>query len=77
MPESIFSKHVLLVNFKPRPTDDWVFGHFKSVQLMDSMTQPYAREEGVKIYYYSNADDSLKYAAENAIRQEKASFNIR
>ena len=31
---------------------------------MDSMTQPYAREEGVKIYYYSNADDSLKYAAE-------------
>ncbi|HNP20730.1 MAG TPA: glycosyltransferase family 39 protein [Panacibacter sp.] len=77
LPESIFSKHVLLVNFKPRPTDDWVFGHFKSVQLMDSMTQPYAREEGVKIYYYSNADDSLKYAAENAIRQEKASFNIR
>lgn len=77
LPDTAIKKHVLLVDFRPRATDDWVFGHFKSVQLMDSMTQHYAREEGVKIYYYSNADDSLKSAAENAIRQEKASFNIR
>lgn len=77
LPDTAILRHVLLVDFKPRPTDDWVFGHFKSVQLMDSMTQHYAREEGVKIYYYSNADDSLKYTAEHAIRQEKASFNIR
>jgi hypothetical protein len=77
LPSDLTFKNILLIDFKPRPTDDIVFGHFRSVALMDSVTQPYARERGAKFYYYSNPDDSMLAITRRVIGQMKAEYHMK
>jgi len=77
LPDSLDISHIILVDFRPRRTDDIVFGHFRSVQLMDSVNQPFAREQLAKIYLYGNADDSLNTIIRRVIRERKAEYNMK
>lgn len=77
LPSDLSFRNILLIDFKPRPTDDIVFGHFRSVVLMDSVTQPYARERGAKFYYYSDPDDSMLTVTRRVIREMKAAYNMK
>ena len=76
LPESIKKQNILLIAHKPRDTTDYVFGHFKKVQILDSITNTYAREYGAKIMLYSQPDDSLPIVSKIAIDRLKASYNI-
>jgi len=76
LPKQFPYRHVLLIDFDPRDKDDLVFKHFESVTILDSMTQDYAREKGLKIMLYKNGDDSLQLVAEEAIRQQKAMYRM-
>ena len=76
LPKQFPYRHVLLIDFDPREKDDLVFKHFESVTILDSMTQDYAREKGLKIMLYKNGDDSLQVVAAEAIRQQKAMYRM-
>ena len=77
LPDSLDINHIILVDFKARRTDDIVFGHFRSVQLMDSVNQPFAREQRAKIYLYGHADDSLNPVIRRVILERKAEYNMK
>jgi hypothetical protein len=76
LPKRFPYRHLLLIDFEPRKNDDLVFKHFESFTILDSMTQDYAREKGLKIMLYKNGDDSLQFVAEEAIRQQKAMYRM-
>lgn len=76
IPDSLSKKHLLLVDFKPRKTTDFVFSHFHSMEILDSVTNPYAREKGVKIMLYGQGDDSLIIASKIAIKELKQQYNL-
>jgi hypothetical protein len=77
LPADLDISHIILIDFQPRRTDDLVFGHFRSVQLMDSINQDYAREKRAKIYLYGDADDSLKAVIRRVIMERKAEYNMK
>jgi 4-amino-4-deoxy-L-arabinose transferase-like glycosyltransferase len=77
LPSDLDISHIILIDFKPRRTDDIVFGHFRSVQLMDSVNQDFAREMRAKIYLYGDADDSLNAVIRRVIRERKAVYNMK
>jgi hypothetical protein len=69
-------RHVLLLDFKPRDSTDMVFKHFESPIILDSLTNEYAREKGILIMLYKNGDDSVQTVATEAIRAQKAKYQM-
>ena len=76
LPKTFPYRHILLIDKKPRSATDAVFGRFNDYQVLDSMTTPYARENGVKLFLYRNGDDSLANVAEKAIAEGKRPYRM-
>jgi hypothetical protein len=42
--------------------------------VMDSIKMPLFRENGIKVYFFKNGSDSMRYYASEGLRLEKAKF---
>jgi hypothetical protein len=76
LPQKIGARHVILLDHRPRDPDDPVFSRFDQPVMMDSMTTPLARERGVKIMLYPNADDSFAIISQKAIQTLKQPYRM-
>jgi hypothetical protein len=74
MPSDFNFKHLMLIGHRNPDPDDVVFNHFESRRVMDSITMPLFRENGIKVYFFENGSDSMRYYASEGLRQEKAKF---
>lgn len=76
MPSHFDKKYFLFVTEEMPDSSDRFFTHWRSVQVMDSVTTPYARERGAKVVLYSQPDDSVRIIAEQSTARDKALFNM-
>lgn len=56
-------------------SNDNVLNRFASMKIIDSCTNPYSRQYGIKIFFFQNAADSASIIAAKDIRDEKQKFN--
>jgi hypothetical protein len=75
MPEQFDFKHLMLIGHQNPGSDDIVFNHFKRRYVMDSFQMPFFRETGIKVYFFENGSDSMRYYATEGIRMERAKFS--
>lgn len=74
IPDSIHFKHLLYVGRRIPTSDDEVFNHFESMQILDSVNNPLSRQMGDKIILYRNADSLAARLARIGLSEEKARF---
>jgi hypothetical protein len=74
MPSDFNFKHLMLIGHQNPGSDDVVFNHFAGRRLMDSINMPLFRENGMKIFFFENGSDSMRYYANEGLRQQKAKF---
>lgn len=74
IPDDFNFKHLMLIGHRNPDPDDIVFNHFESRRLMDSINMPLFRENGMKVFFFENGSDSMRYYANYGLRQEKAKF---
>jgi hypothetical protein len=43
--------------------------------VMDSLSLPYFREDGIKVFFFENGSDSMRYYANEGILMERLKFN--
>ena len=77
LPENFTYKYFLFVCDQLPDADDAFFNHWAKREILDSITQKYAREFGAKIVLYSQPDDSVKIIAEQHMRQSRNQFNYK
>lgn len=76
LPDHFTQKYFLFVtHWMPEP-DDAFFNHWHKREILDSVTNRYAREFGTKVILYSEPDDSVRIIADYHIREGKKQFNI-
>jgi 4-amino-4-deoxy-L-arabinose transferase-like glycosyltransferase len=74
-PSRIFFKHLIFIDDETPDADDSVLKHFASTRVVDSCTNLYSRQFGVKIFHFQNASDSAWIIAANDIREAKQKFS--
>lgn len=74
IPSDFNFKHLMLIGHQNPDPDDVVFNHFESRRLMDSINMPLFRENGIKVFFFENGSDSMRYYANEGLKQEKAKF---
>ncbi len=74
IPADFNFKHLMLIGHRNPGPDDIVFNHFEKRSVMDSIQMPLFREHGIKVYFFENGSDSMRYYASEGIRLEKAKF---
>jgi hypothetical protein len=74
MPDQYAIKNLLFVGKRMPAKDDAVFQQFERYRVIDSVTTPYAREQGVKIILYENGNDKVNTMIETGIREKKDVF---
>jgi len=74
MPERYDIKNLLFVGKRIPQKDDVVFQQFEKYTVMDSVTTPLARENGVKIILYENGNDKVNAMIEAGIKEKKDEF---
>lgn len=74
MPDRYDIKNLLFVGKKIPEKDDLVFQQFEKYTVIDSVTTPYAREQGVKIILYENGNDKVNAIIEAGIKEKKDEF---
>lgn len=77
LPERFTSKYFLFVTRELPGEDDRFFTHWHKVQVMDSVTTPYAREFGTKVVLYSEPDDSVRIIADYHLAKGRKQFNLK
>ncbi|NCI45595.1 glycosyltransferase family 39 protein [Sediminibacterium soli] len=77
MPDRFNYTHFLFVTQELPDADDAFFQHWKKREVLDSVTNPFAREYRCKIVLYSQPDDSVKIIAEQNILRDKKRFGLR
>jgi hypothetical protein len=75
MPVDFNYKHLMLIGHQNPDADDTVFNHFERRYVMDSLQMPLFRESGIKVYFFENGSDSMRYYASEGIRREKGKFS--
>ncbi len=76
LPEKFTQKYFLFITHHLPDEDDAFFNHWQKREIMDSVTQKYAREFGAKIILYSQPDDSVKIIAETHLLHDKKKFKL-
>jgi len=76
LPDHFTKKYFLFVT-DDVPEGDPFFDHWHKRGIMDSVTQPLAREYKTKIVLYSQPDDSVRIIAEQHILEGKKQFNLK
>jgi hypothetical protein len=74
MPEKYAIKNLLFVGKKIPGKDDIVFQQFEKYTVIDSVTTPFARENGVKIILYENGNDKVNGMIAAGIKEKKDEF---
>lgn len=74
IPADFNFKHLMLIGQNNPTPDDVVFNHFESRQMLDSINMPLFRENGMKVFFFKNGSDSMRFYASEGLRQEKAKF---
>ncbi len=75
MPDQYEVNNLLFVGRDLPPPGDVVFEQFESYQVTDSITNPLAREFGVKIILFRNGNDTVNELIEKSIKEKKAVFS--
>ncbi len=75
MPDTFRIKNLLFVGETQPEKGDEVFDQFEHVKVMDSITNPLAREFGTKIILYENGNNKVNGMIEKGIKEMKAPFN--
>ncbi|MEO8174430.1 MAG: glycosyltransferase family 39 protein [Sediminibacterium sp.] len=76
LPDHFTKKYFLFVCDDLPDADDAFFNHWHKREILDSVTQKYAREYRTKIILYSQPDDSVRIIAEQHIIEGKKQFNF-
>lgn len=74
MPEKYNVKNLLFAGRRIPDKDDTVFQQFEKYTVVDSITTPYAREQGVKIVLYENGNDKVNAMIAAGIKEKKDEF---
>jgi hypothetical protein len=74
LPDQFTYKYFLFVTDELPDTNDAFFTHWGKRQILDSVTQPLAREYRTKIVLYSQPDDSVRAIVEQEILRDKRKF---
>lgn len=74
LPENLSFKHLMLIAHNMPENDDEVFNHFQSRQILDSLQMPLARENGMRVIFFKDADSLAMRLAAKGIAEEKAKF---
>ena len=74
IPDSLSFEHLLFVGEEMPEADDEVFQHFARVSVLDSVTNPLAREHGTRIALFQGADTAAARLANEGLREEKRRF---
>jgi len=75
MPAEYDFKHLMMIGWRMPGADDEVFNHFANRQVLDSLQLPLAREHGIKLFLFSNADSVMTTLVAKGIEEEKAIFS--
>lgn len=74
MPEKYNINNLLLVAHNIPEKDDAVFQQFEKFSIRDSLVYPLARENGIRIMLYENANKNANKMIEDGIKEMKAKF---
>jgi hypothetical protein len=74
-PSRLHFRHLIFIDDERPEEDDNVLKRFASSRVVDSCTNPYSRQFGVKIYHYQNAADSAWIIAARDIREAQQKFS--
>lgn len=74
LPSTLSFKHLMLIAHNMPESDDEVFNHFKSRQILDSLQMPLAREDGMRVIFFRDADSIMTTLVAKGIEEEKAKF---
>ncbi len=74
MPDTYHVKNILLVGKHLPDPDDIVFQQFEKHRIVDSITNPFAREFGTKIFLFENANDKADSLIEASVKEQKDEF---
>ena len=77
LPDHFTVKYFLFVTHYLPDADDAFFNHWGKREIIDSVTQKYAREYRAKIILYSQPDDSVRIIAEQHILQSQKDFHLK
>jgi hypothetical protein len=77
LPDQFTMRYFLFVTDELPEPDDTFFNHWGKREILDSVTQVYAREYRTKIILYSHPDDSARILAEQHTLRDKKQFNLR
>ena len=74
MPDQYDVKDLLFVGRRIPDKDDKVFQQFEKYTVVDSITTPFAREQGVKILLYENGNGQVNEMIAAGIKEKKDEF---
>ncbi|HEY1021514.1 MAG TPA: glycosyltransferase family 39 protein [Flavisolibacter sp.] len=74
-PARLYFKHLILIDDEMPEPDDNVLKRFASARVVDSCTNAYSRQYGVKIFHFQNAADSAWIIAADDIKEAQAKFS--
>ena len=75
MPDSLHVTNLVLLTDDPEEMDHPFVKEFTSAKLIDSVTNPYAREHGDLIIVFKNASEKFNQFFREKIRKKKAALN--
>ena len=74
IPESLWFKNLIYIGRDFPDKSDSVFLHFKKVTLVDSVSNPYSRQQGDKIILFEEADQEAWIKAREGLKKMKNRF---
>lgn len=74
-PSHLYFKHLILIDDEMPEEDDNVLKRFASSRVVDSCTNAYSRQYGVKVFHFQNATDSAWIIASRDIQEAKQKFS--
>ncbi|MDE3253710.1 MAG: glycosyltransferase family 39 protein [Bacteroidota bacterium] len=77
LPDHFTQKYFLFVTQDLPDSDDSFFNHWGKREILDSVTQVFAREYQTKIILYSQPDDSVRIIADKKILEGKNEFHMK
>ena len=77
LPDHFTAKYFLFVTHYLPDDDDSFFNHWGKREIIDSVTQKYAREYRAKIILYSQPDDSVRIIADQHILESQKQFHLK
>ncbi|HEX2628772.1 MAG TPA: glycosyltransferase family 39 protein [Chitinophagaceae bacterium] len=75
IPSRLFFRHmILVVEDIPQGKDTILFNHFRSMHIVDSVTNIYSRQLGNKIIFYESVDDEGMWMLNEYLKNKRSKF---